>query len=138
MNQVQAKSLGQLLRRRRREMGLSKRRLAALTHMGDSTIVRLEQGRFAAPSPAKLTQLATALNIPLADIFARAAYFAPDELPLFGAYLQAKYPELSARTRSRLIRYFQDITGISAEIVALNKEPGHEGTLDSGIDRPTA
>jgi hypothetical protein len=57
---------------------------------------------------------------------------------LFGAYLQAKYPELSARTRSRLIRYFQDITGISAEIVALNKEPGHEGTLDSGIDRPTA
>lgn len=98
------------------------------------TVVRLEQGRFASPSPAKLAHLAAALNLPLADVFAGAGYLVPDELPSFEAYLRARYPELSARTRNRLIRYFQDITGISPDIVVLNREPGREGTLDSGID----
>jgi transcriptional regulator with XRE-family HTH domain len=108
MNQDQAKSLGRLLRRRRQELGLSQRKLAALTLMGDSSIVRLEHGQFAAPSPAKLSLLATALHLPLADIFARAGYLVPEELPSFEIYLQAKYPELSARTRSQLVRLFQE------------------------------
>ncbi len=94
-------------------MGLSKRQLAALAHMGDSTIVRLEQGRFAAPSPAKLSQPAATLHLPLADLFVLAGYFVPDELPSFEVYLRAKYPGLSAIARTPLLHHFQDLIGIS-------------------------
>jgi transcriptional regulator with XRE-family HTH domain len=110
MNQDQAKELGKLLGQRRQALGLSKRRLAALTHMGDSTIVRLEQGGILAPSPAKLSRLATALHLSLADIYARAGYFVPGELPSFDAYLQAKYPELPVSIRDRIIRFFRNVT----------------------------
>ncbi len=109
MNQEQAKSLGQLLRRRRQELGLSQRRLAALTHMGDSSIVRLEQGQFFAPSPAKLSQLATALHLPLADIFVRAGYFVPSELPSFEGYLAAKYPALPQSGATELLNHFRKL-----------------------------
>lgn len=109
MNQDQAKSLGQLLRKRRQELGLSQRRLAALTGMGDSSIVRLEQGQFLAPSPAKLSQLATALYLPLADIFVRAGYFVPDELPSFETYLQAKYPDLPKPGVTELLALFKKL-----------------------------
>jgi transcriptional regulator with XRE-family HTH domain len=138
MNQDQAKSLGQLLRQRRQEMGLSKRQLAGLAQVRDSTVVRLEQGRFASPSPAKLARLAAALNLPLADVFAGAGYLVPDELPSFEAYLRARYPELSARTRNRLVRHFQDLTGLSRNMVALKKESEREGTVGSGTDGPRA
>jgi transcriptional regulator with XRE-family HTH domain len=138
MDQDQAKSLGQLLRRRRRELGLSQRKLAALAHMSDSSIARLEHGRFSAPRPAKLSMLATALNLSRADIFVHAGYFVPEELPSFATYLKAKYPELSAKTQSQLVRYFQVLTGISPDMVTVNAEAEREGTLDSGIDRPTA
>jgi transcriptional regulator with XRE-family HTH domain len=134
MNQNQAKSLGQLLRRRRQQMRLSKRRLAALSGMGDSTIVRLEQGRFTAPSPAKLSRLAGALRLPIADLFALAGYLVPEELPSFGTYLKAKYPELSAKTQNQLVRYFQVLTGITPDMVIVNAEPERDGNLDSGID----
>jgi transcriptional regulator with XRE-family HTH domain len=128
MNEHQAKSLGALLSRRRQEAGLSKRQLAALTHMGNSTIVRLEQGQFAAPSPAKLSRLAMALHLPLADIFAMAGYFVPDELPSFEAYLLAKYPKLPARTRHQIVRHFEDITGISQDVTAHPKESKRDDT----------
>ena len=109
MNQNQAKSLGQLLRRRRQEMRLSKRQLAALTYMRDSTIVRLEQGLFTAPSPAKLAQLAVALRLPIADLFALAGYLVPDELPSFDAYLQAKYPALPRSAVVELLNHFKKL-----------------------------
>ncbi len=125
MNQDQAKELGKLLGQRRQELGLSKRRLAALTHMGDSTIVRLEQGRILAPSPAKLSRLATVLHLSLADIFALAGYFVPGELPSFEAYLHTKYPALPQTCIAELVNNFKktqaryglhlDLTGTDTE-----------------------
>lgn len=109
MNQDQAKELGKLLGQRRRELGLSKRRLAALTHMGDSTIVRLEQGGITSPSPAKLSRLATALHLSLADIFALAGYFVPGELPSFEVYLHTKYPALPKSGGLELLNHFKKL-----------------------------
>jgi len=77
--------------------------------MGDSSIVRLEQGQFFAPSPAKLSQLATALHLPLADIFVRAGYFVPDELPSFKTYVQAKYPALPESGVTELLNHFMKL-----------------------------
>jgi transcriptional regulator with XRE-family HTH domain len=109
MNEDQAKSLGQFLRRRRQELGLSKRQLAALARMRDSTIVRIERGEFIAPRPDKLARIATALHLSLADVFARAAYFVPDELPSFGTYLRAKYPELPVPAAAEMSLHFTEL-----------------------------
>jgi len=123
MHHDQAKSLGQLLRHRRQEMSLTQRQLATLTHMRDSTIVRLERGFFVSPSPAKLKHLATALGLPIADLFALAGYVVPDELPSFEVYLRAKYPGLSVAARTQLSRNFQEFLRISETIAGSNEKP---------------
>jgi transcriptional regulator with XRE-family HTH domain len=109
MDQDQAKSLGQLLRRRRQELGLSQRKLAAVAHMSDSSIARLEYGRFSAPRPAKLSLLATALKLSRADIFVQAGYFVPEELPSFAAYLKAKYPTIPKSGITELLNHLKKL-----------------------------
>jgi transcriptional regulator with XRE-family HTH domain len=125
MNQDQAKELGKLLRQRRQAVGLSQRRLAVLAQMGDSTIVRLEHGQFLAPSPAKLSRLAEALHLPLADLFALAAYLVPGELPSFEVYLQTKYPALPRSGVAELLHDFKKLQvrhGLHLDLTKFNTE----------------
>jgi transcriptional regulator with XRE-family HTH domain len=75
-------------------LGYSTYQVAEAAGARNSTVVRLEQGKFAAPSPEKLARFAEMLDIPLADVYARAGYLIPDELPTFEAYLVAKYGDL--------------------------------------------
>ena len=65
MNPEQAKELGRQLRVRRDELGLSVRDLEKLTDVDNGTIVRIEQGAFAAPAPDKLSRIAEALGLSL-------------------------------------------------------------------------
>ena len=51
MNPKQAKELGRQLRARREDLGLSLRDLAEQAGTTDTTIIRIEQGAFAAPAP---------------------------------------------------------------------------------------
>lgn len=104
MDPDQAKALGRFLRARREALGLSTRRLAALAQVPDSTIVRFEQGAYAAPSPDKLARLARALQVPLADIYALADYAVPADLPSVRPYLRTKYRNLSAEALDALSR----------------------------------
>src|SRR5437870_5240835 len=94
MNPQQAKELGDRLRARREELGLSQRDLEAQTGVDNATITRIERGAFSAPRPDKLTRLADALGLSLADVFALAEYVVPDELPTFTPYLRSKYRDL--------------------------------------------
>src|SRR5712692_1930879 len=96
MNPDQAKELGRQLRVRRDELGLSVRDLEKLASVDNGTIVRIEQGAFAAPAPDKLSRIAEALKLSLADVFALAEYSAPSELPSFSPYLRTKYRDLPA------------------------------------------
>jgi transcriptional regulator with XRE-family HTH domain len=61
MEPDRAAALGQHLRTRREELGLSTRQLSAQAGVNDVTIVRIERGEFAAPRPDKLSRLADAL-----------------------------------------------------------------------------
>jgi len=94
MEPDQAKELGRKLRARREELGLSTRQLADQADMNDATIVRIEQGAFAAPRPDKLSRIAEALGLSLADVFALADYAVPDDLPSFRPYLRSKYRDM--------------------------------------------
>jgi transcriptional regulator with XRE-family HTH domain len=107
MNPEQAKELGRRLRTRREELELSVRDLERIAGVDNGTIVRIEQGAFAAPAPDKLSRLAEALGLSLADVFALADYAIPSELPSFQPYLRTKYRGLPVEAVEQLDRTFQ-------------------------------
>ena len=110
MERQRAQELGRRLRTRREELGLSKRQLAEQVDMNDATIVRLEQGLFAAPRPDKLSRIAEVLGLSLADVFAFAEYVVPGDLPSFHPYLLSKYPDMPKGAIDHLLREFDRIT----------------------------
>lgn len=104
MDEKQAKALGELLQRRRTELGLSIRDLERETGIDNSAILRIEQGRRASPMPDTLTKLARALQLPLADIFAYADYIVPSELPGLVPYLRTKFRDAPGPALDELSR----------------------------------
>lgn len=109
MDKYQAKRFGELIRRRRQEFGLSTHDLGKLIGTRNSTIMRIEQGAFAAPRPDKLARIAQALHLSLADIYAGVGYVVPDELPSFHAYLPARYRDLPQTAVDELSGLFDDL-----------------------------
>jgi transcriptional regulator with XRE-family HTH domain len=109
MDQEQARELGRRLRQQREALDLSIRELAARTGVNHSTVVRLEQGAIDAPAPDKLSRIAEALQLSLADIFALAEYSVPADLPSFRPYLRSKYRGLPTSAVQELERSFQRI-----------------------------
>mgnify|MGYP000965602044 CR=1 FL=1 len=106
MDKEQAARLGELIRQRRHEVGMSTHELGDRIGAKNSTIVRLEQGAFAAPSPEKLAGIADALGISLADMYGHAGYVVPNDLPGFHAYLPARYRDLPAQAIQELLDLF--------------------------------
>ena len=106
MDQEQAKELGRRLREQRERLGLSTRELAERAQTTNSTVTRLEQGAFDTPAPDKLSRIAAALDLSLADVFALADYSVPDDLPSFRPYLRSKYRDLPAPAVEELERAF--------------------------------
>jgi transcriptional regulator with XRE-family HTH domain len=103
------KQLGSQLRARREQLGLTQRQLAKLAGMTDATITRIEQGAIAAPAPDKLSRIAEALDLSLADVFAQADYILPRELPSYAPYLRSKYPQLPDEAIEQLGDSFEQI-----------------------------
>lgn len=94
MNPRQAKKLGVFVRTAREATGLSQNRLGELVGVPNSTILRLERGDNLVPRPDLLSDIADALHVNLADLFAMADYAAPSELPTLTPYLRTKYRDL--------------------------------------------
>lgn len=109
VDQEQAKRFGRWLREQRQAAGLSAKELARRTRMTDGTIVRLEHGAIAAPSPDKLTRIAAALDLRVADIFSMAGYPVPDELPSFQPYLRRRYGDMPTEAINDLDAAFSEI-----------------------------
>ncbi len=107
MDKGEAKRLGQHLRDAREALKLSSRALAERAGVTDATIVRIELGEFAAPSPDKLARMANALGLPLEDVYALADYAAPRQLPNLSPYLRTKYRDLPDETAAQIEAYAQ-------------------------------
>jgi len=105
MDQDHAKRLGALIRQYRAAAGLSLRQLEELTDIDDSLLTRMEQGAILTPAPDKLSRIAEALNLPLADMYAIAGYDSPSELPTLKPYLRTKYRRLPAEAGDQLEAY---------------------------------
>lgn len=104
MNPQQAKKLGRHLKQAREAIGISARELARRADVPDSTIVRIEQGAFAEPSPEKLQRMAAVLGLNLADLYVMADYPIP-ELPTLTPYLRTKYGELPREATEQIQAY---------------------------------
>jgi len=127
-------ALGALLRQKREALGYSKKRLATAAGVPDSTVIRLERGLFAAPRPDKLARFAQLLGLRLADLYAKAGYIVPDELPSFASYLPVRYPDLPQEAVAELRDHFEhllDRLGLSLDDTAAPlEELGHEPLAD--------
>lgn len=109
MDDEQAQNLGRVLREKREGLGLSLRQLGKLVDLPDVTVLRFEQGAYAAPAPDKLARVAAALGMSLADAFALADYAVPSDLPSFMPYLRTKYRDLPAEDAKAIERYAQKL-----------------------------
>lgn len=109
MNEKRARALGDLLRAKRQELGYSTYELADAAGVNSSTVVRIELGRFAAPSPDKLAKFAEALGLSLAEVYAKAGYVVPIDLPGIETYLETKYPNLAIGERQRVVKKLDEI-----------------------------
>ena len=109
MSPEQAEQLGVYLRSKREELGLSVRGLARQAELDNSTVLRLEQGKFLAPGPDKLRRIADVLGLPVNDIFVMADYVVPDELPSPARYFRAKYPRLPQVAVDEMERHLSDL-----------------------------
>ncbi|MFK4102896.1 helix-turn-helix domain-containing protein [Streptomyces sp. NPDC019531] len=82
---------GGYVKQLRQERQLSIRELAARIGLDSGALTRIEHGKVATPRPGTLRGLATALDVPPADMFARAGYVTPEELPDLATYLRLRY-----------------------------------------------
>lgn len=109
MDKDQAVRFGEWLREQRLAVGMSTHELGRRIGARNSTIIRIEQGAFTAPSPDKLARIAEALGISLADMYGHAGYAVPDDLPDFHAYLPARYRELPEAAVAELVELFETL-----------------------------
>ena len=100
-----AKQLGKYLRAEREARGWSARELAERSGVPDSTIVRIESGFIASPRPDKLSKIARALGLSLAEVYGRAEYSVPEGLPTLRPYLRAKYRDLPPEAAEQIQAY---------------------------------
>lgn len=106
MSPSDLQQLGDALRARREEAGLTLRQAAERAKLGPSTISRLETGQIDGPRPDHLQALARTYGTDVEDFYALAGYLMPEGLPELLPYLRAKYglPEQAA---SQIDEYFQ-------------------------------
>jgi transcriptional regulator with XRE-family HTH domain len=84
-------TLGNHIRHRRGELGLSLNHLAAATGLHKSFLSRLESGAVRQPATDSLRRIARALDVSETELYGLLDRRARDELPALQPYLRAKY-----------------------------------------------
>ena len=111
--------VGQLIRDRRQEKGLSVRGLAAAAHVDSTWLSRVEHGIYVNPDPRNLHRLAQVLDMETMDLFTAAEY--AEGLPGFAPYLRSKY-DLPAQAIEQLEAHFE----LLADKYDLTEGGGHD------------
>lgn len=114
MTLQQAEGLGEMLKARRKDLGVERTIAAERAGMDVSTLYRLEHGQILSPDPAKLRNLARVLRLRVADVLAAAGYPTVRGLPEPGPYLRAKYRDLPA----------EQVAALSLEVEAVLRRYG--------------
>ena len=110
------------MRDRRQELGLSAREVGRRSGLNGQTVLRIENGEFNRPDPAKLKAIAQVLEVTMTtvwDIIGYSGAGLPEPLP----YLRAKFRDLSP----------EDLAALSEDVALVLKAHGIE---TSGRPRP--
>jgi transcriptional regulator with XRE-family HTH domain len=93
-------ALADLVSTQRKAQGRSARNVAREAGIDINTMVQLEKGTYASPSPITLKGVSKALGIPLLELFHAAGYVTPyDLIELVTAPSAASLLEIEARNR---------------------------------------
>ncbi|MCV7101803.1 helix-turn-helix transcriptional regulator [Mycobacterium palustre] len=111
MTPEQTRQLVGLLSRKRAEAGLSVNEVARRALVDPGTVWRIEQGSIPTPRAESLTAIGGVLGIPAVDLFATVGWIPSRELPSFGPYLRAKYPQLPDGALREIEAYFEAVAG---------------------------
>lgn len=109
MEQASPQRLGEYVKKRRIELGMSGREFARRIEADTAYVVRLERGEYKAPRPDMLKNIAEALKLPLSDVYAVAGFLVPCDLPTLVPYLRTRYGQLSDEAITALDSYFLKI-----------------------------
>lgn len=113
----QAEQLAVIFRKRRSELGLSLRQVAARAGVNVGTVFAVEAATNLSPLPETLKALANALDLRVSDLYAVADWLPAGDLPTLAPYMRAKYHDLSdadiAATEAFIdkLRAKHDLTG---------------------------
>jgi len=102
------RSLSQIVRDRRSQLGFTSAELADRASVPRSAVSRIESG-VKVPEPETLAQLARVLQVPLADLYEAVGYPLPEELPSLRPYLRRAYG-VSEATADEIERYLERIS----------------------------
>jgi transcriptional regulator with XRE-family HTH domain len=125
MNDERAQQLGEFVRHQRTEQDKTTRELATEAGIDRGGLTRLEQGKVQSPRPDTLCALALALHMPFADMFARAGYTVPQELPSVESYLRTKYaclPEDETLAITKIVEQLATLHGWEPQ----DNDPGQQ------------
>lgn len=106
MTREEAVTFGKWLRAMRKRAGLEAVRLAALSDVDASTIVRLESGAFKNPKAQTLSRIAQTLQLDVSDLLQRAGIpvlTPPSDLPVY--LRQGRYHRLPPEAKAELDHY---------------------------------
>ncbi|MGQ4272201.1 helix-turn-helix domain-containing protein [Nocardiopsis changdeensis] len=94
MTDEQANDFGECIRKLRMARGWSARQLASFANIDASVVTHLESGKARKPQVSTLRDLASALDIPLAELFVAAGYATTCQVPCIGVHLRLCYSHL--------------------------------------------
>jgi transcriptional regulator with XRE-family HTH domain len=124
MDPQQARKLGRHLKQAREAIAISARELARRVGVPDSTIVRIEQGPFAEPSPETMQRIAEVLGLSLADLYVMADFPIPGP-PALRPYPRTKFHDLPVADVHRIDAYAQRLakrSGVNLDGPALGED----------------
>lgn len=104
MKRANKSQFGDYLRHLRQQRKLGIRQLGRMSGIDSGALTRIESDE-RAPSPQTLQALATALHVPLADLFARAGFATPYDLPAVDNYFHARYSHLPEDVLASMSEY---------------------------------
>ena len=117
-------TIGKYIKEHRVARGISGRELARQIGTDTAYVVRLERGEYRSPRPDILANTATALGVPMSDLYSLAGYLAPKDLPTLTPYLRTRYRQLSDDAIDAVSAYLQTVA--EREGVNLHGPAPHE------------
>jgi transcriptional regulator with XRE-family HTH domain len=113
MEDVMDEHVGQVIRRRRGEMGLTQEQLAENAGIAPTSIVRLENGEIERPRAATLTKVAGALGLPSGEL---ARFVGTVHRPAVGdTDAGAPFTAVYERDGDWWIGYIEELPGANAQ-----------------------